>query len=150
MFLFVVELEHLLAHAEARIKLIVTDGVFSMDGNVAPLKGLRDLADKYRALLAVDDSHATGFFGETGRWVAGLRIFYMIRGQGHFWDLVVNNILSARRGTLWISPSTVQAVPICYKPIALKKCNLPFKMQMSLLISKYICTYKIDAGVSCR
>ncbi|XP_053614917.1 2-amino-3-ketobutyrate coenzyme A ligase, mitochondrial [Plodia interpunctella] len=61
------ELEHLLAHSEARIKLIVTDGVFSMDGNVAPIKGLRDLADKYRALLVVDDSHATGFFGETGR-----------------------------------------------------------------------------------
>ncbi|XP_063385884.1 2-amino-3-ketobutyrate coenzyme A ligase, mitochondrial [Cydia fagiglandana] len=61
------ELEHLLAHSEARIKLIVTDGVFSMDGNVAPLPGLRNLADKYRALLAVDDSHATGFFGATGR-----------------------------------------------------------------------------------
>lgn len=62
-------MEHLLAHSEARLKLIVTDGVFSMDGNVAPLKGLRDLADKYRALLAVDDSHATGFFGQTGRCV---------------------------------------------------------------------------------
>ncbi|XP_050352826.1 2-amino-3-ketobutyrate coenzyme A ligase, mitochondrial [Nymphalis io] len=61
------ELEHLLAHSEARLKLIITDGVFSMDGNIAPIKGLRDLADKYRALLAVDDSHATGFFGETGR-----------------------------------------------------------------------------------
>ncbi|OWR50321.1 2-amino-3-ketobutyrate coenzyme A ligase [Danaus plexippus] len=61
------ELEHLLAHSEARLKLIVTDGVFSMDGTVAPIKGLRDLADKYRALLAIDDSHATGFFGETGR-----------------------------------------------------------------------------------
>ncbi|CAH4030548.1 unnamed protein product [Pieris brassicae] len=61
------ELEHLLAHSEARIKLIVTDGVFSMDGNVAPVKGLRALADRYRALLAIDDSHATGFFGDTGR-----------------------------------------------------------------------------------
>ncbi|KPJ12475.1 2-amino-3-ketobutyrate coenzyme A ligase, mitochondrial, partial [Papilio machaon] len=61
------ELEHLLAHSEARLKLIVTDGVFSMDGTVAPIKGLRSLADKYRALLAVDDSHATGFFGDTGR-----------------------------------------------------------------------------------
>ncbi|VVC86929.1 unnamed protein product [Leptidea sinapis] len=61
------ELEHLLAHSEARVKLIVTDGVFSMDGTVAPVKGLRELADRYRALLAIDDSHATGFFGETGR-----------------------------------------------------------------------------------
>ncbi|KAJ0174192.1 hypothetical protein K1T71_010338 [Dendrolimus kikuchii] len=61
------ELEHLLAHSEARLKLIITDGVFSMDGTVAPIKGLRDLADRYRGILAVDDSHATGFFGETGR-----------------------------------------------------------------------------------
>ncbi|XP_045777480.1 2-amino-3-ketobutyrate coenzyme A ligase, mitochondrial [Maniola jurtina] len=61
------ELEHLLAHSEARLKLIITDGVFSMDGTVAPIRGLRDLADKYRGLLAVDDSHATGFFGKTGR-----------------------------------------------------------------------------------
>lgn len=38
-----------------------------MDGNVTPLQGLRDLADKYRAVLTVDDSHATGFFGENGR-----------------------------------------------------------------------------------
>ena len=47
-----------------------------MDGTVAPIKGLRDLADKYRTLLAVDDSHATGFFGATGRWVKRRRLFY--------------------------------------------------------------------------
>lgn len=51
----------------ARQKVIVTDGVFSMDGIIANLKGVCDLADKYDALVVVDDSHATGFVGKTGR-----------------------------------------------------------------------------------
>ena len=50
-----------------RFKIIVTDGVFSMDGIVADLKGVCDLADKYDALVMVDDCHATGFIGKTGR-----------------------------------------------------------------------------------
>ena len=50
-----------------RFKIIVTDGVFSMDGIVANLKGVCDLAEKYDALVMVDDSHATGFIGKTGR-----------------------------------------------------------------------------------
>jgi glycine C-acetyltransferase len=52
---------------EARFRLIVTDGVFSMDGDVAPLREICDLADAHRALVLVDDSHATGFMGRTGR-----------------------------------------------------------------------------------
>jgi glycine C-acetyltransferase len=51
----------------ARTRLIVTDGVFSMDGDVAPLRAICDLADRHGALVVVDDSHATGFFGPTGR-----------------------------------------------------------------------------------
>jgi len=51
----------------ARFKLIATDGVFSMDGYIAPLKAICDLADKYGALVMVDDSHAVGFMGKTGR-----------------------------------------------------------------------------------
>ncbi len=51
----------------ARIKIIATDGVFSMDGIIANLEGICDLADKYNALVMVDDSHAVGFVGKTGR-----------------------------------------------------------------------------------
>ncbi len=53
--------------AGARIKLIATDGVFSMDGIICNLKGICDLADQYNALVMVDDSHAVGFVGKTGR-----------------------------------------------------------------------------------
>ncbi len=52
---------------DSRIKLIATDGVFSMDGIVADLKSICDLADEYDALVMVDDSHAVGFMGDTGR-----------------------------------------------------------------------------------
>ena len=52
--------------AGARFKLVATDGVFSMDGIIARLKGICDLADKYDALVMVDDSHAVGFVGELG------------------------------------------------------------------------------------
>ena len=53
--------------AGARFKLIATDGVFSMDGVIANLKAVCDLADKYNAMVMVDDSHAVGFVGEQGR-----------------------------------------------------------------------------------
>ena len=53
--------------AKARFKLVVTDGVFSMDGYIAPLREICDLADRYGALVMVDDSHAVGFMGKHGR-----------------------------------------------------------------------------------
>ena len=62
------ELESILHKTQdARTRLIATDGIFSMDGFVAKLKNICDLAEKYNALVMVDDSHATGFFGKTGR-----------------------------------------------------------------------------------
>jgi glycine C-acetyltransferase len=63
-----VDLEARLKEArDARFRLIATDGAFSMDGIVANLKGICDLADRYETLVMVDDSHATGFIGKTGR-----------------------------------------------------------------------------------
>lgn len=53
----------------SRVKLIATDGVFSMDGIIANLKDICDLAEKYQALVMIDDSHSTGFVGKTGRGV---------------------------------------------------------------------------------
>ena len=62
------DLEVQLKAAQAqRFRIVVTDGVFSMDGDIAPLKAICDLADKYEALVMVDDSHASGFIGKTGR-----------------------------------------------------------------------------------
>jgi glycine C-acetyltransferase len=62
------DLERCLKEAQgARYRMICTDGVFSMDGDIAPLPEICDLAEKYDALVMVDDSHATGFVGKTGR-----------------------------------------------------------------------------------
>ncbi len=73
------ELENCLKEAQAqRFRLVVTDGVFSMDGNVAPLDKIMTLADKYNALVMVDESHSAGVVGKTGR---GVTEQYNCRGK---------------------------------------------------------------------
>jgi len=73
------DLEKKLKESEnCRTKLIVTDGVFSMDGIVAPLPEICDLADKYNALVFIDECHATGFLGETGR---GTEEYFGMKGR---------------------------------------------------------------------
>lgn len=68
------DLEEQLKQAQKqRYRLIVTDGVFSMDGFVAPLDKICDLADKYNAMVMVDESHASGFIGKTGRGTIELK-----------------------------------------------------------------------------
>jgi len=61
-----------------RFRVIATDGVFSMDGNVAPVNKIVELASKYNAMVMVDESHSAGVVGETGRGVTEL---YNCRGQ---------------------------------------------------------------------
>ena len=71
------DLERCLKEAQAqRFRIIATDGVFSMDGNVAPMKEICDLAEKYDALVMVDESHSAGVVGPTGRGVAELYDLY--------------------------------------------------------------------------
>ena len=64
------DLENQLKQAqESRNKIIVTDGVFSMDGDIAKLNEICDLADQYEALVMTDECHSAGFIGKTGRGV---------------------------------------------------------------------------------
>ena len=73
----------------ARLRLIATDGVFSMDGTVAPLSKIIELAKKYDAITFVDDCHATGFFGKTGRYVKKIYL--------HLLSLNAFNFISLQR-----------------------------------------------------
>ena len=73
------DLEEQLKKSQAqRFRLIVTDGVFSMDGNVAPLDKIYELAEKYNAMVMVDESHSAGVVGQTGRGVTEL---YNLKGK---------------------------------------------------------------------
>jgi glycine C-acetyltransferase len=78
--------------SDARIRLIATDGVFSMDGSVANLPGICDLAEKHDAAVMVDDSHATGFFGPTGR---GTHEYHGVMGRV---DLITSTLGKALGG----------------------------------------------------
>src|SRR5690606_19166324 len=65
--------EKLKMHQDARTRFIVTDSVFSMDGTIAPLDEICNLADKYDAIVMTDESHSSGFMGKTGRGVHELK-----------------------------------------------------------------------------
>lgn len=88
-------MEAKLKASDARIKLIVTDGVFSMDGNIAPLPEIINLAKKYNALTFVDDCHATGFLGKTGR---GTEEYYNMMGSVDIINSTLGKALSGSMG----------------------------------------------------
>lgn len=88
------ELEARLQEAQGRrFRMIVTDGAFSMDGTVAPLDEICDLAEKYDALVMVDDSHASGFMGENGR---GTHELYGVMGRV---DIITSTLGKALGGS---------------------------------------------------
>ncbi|XP_053688413.1 2-amino-3-ketobutyrate coenzyme A ligase, mitochondrial [Sabethes cyaneus] len=95
------DLEEKLKSSDARIKMIVTDGVFSMDGNVAPLPEIFELADKYDALTFVDDCHATGFFGPSGR---GTEEFYGMLGRCDIINSTLGKALGGAAGGYTTGP----------------------------------------------
>ena len=79
-------------------RVIVTDGVFSMDGYFAPLPGICDLADRYGALVMVDDSHAVGFMGERGR---GTPELFDVIGRVDIITGTLGKAWAARRAVTW-------------------------------------------------
>ncbi len=89
------ELEEILIKAQAqRFRIVVTDGVFSMDGDIAKLNEICDLAEKYDALVMVDDSHASGFIGKTGR---GTHEYHNVMGRV---DIITSTLGKALGGAM--------------------------------------------------
>ena len=77
-----------------RFRIIITDGVFSMDGNVAPMDKIIELADRYDALVAIDESHSAGVVGKTGRGVTEL---FNVRGRA---DIITGTLGKAFGGAI--------------------------------------------------
>ncbi|BFZ15584.1 hypothetical protein BsWGS_18622 [Bradybaena similaris] len=86
---------------DCRQRLIATDGVFSMDGNVAPLRDICDLADKHQALVFVDECHSTGFFGPTGR---GTEEYFNLNGRVDIINSTLGKALGGAAGGYTTGP----------------------------------------------
>jgi glycine C-acetyltransferase len=99
------ELERALQAAQsAKIRLIATDGVFSMDGEIAPLRQICDLADQYDALVMVDDSHGTGILGATGR---GSIEHYGVMGRVDIITSTLSKALGGSSGGFTAGPQVI-------------------------------------------
>ncbi|EDW80176.1 uncharacterized protein Dwil_GK23603 [Drosophila willistoni] len=88
--------------SDSRLKLIATDGVFSMDGNIAPLARIVELAKKYNALVFVDECHATGFFGATGR---GTEEYAQVMGEVDIINSTLGKALGGASGGYTTGPT---------------------------------------------
>ncbi|CAB3406960.1 unnamed protein product [Caenorhabditis bovis] len=98
-----VDLEQKLKETQdSRFRLIATDGVFSMDGDVAPLADITNLANKYNAILFIDECHATGFFGKTGRGTAEA-----VGGKPHVINSTLGKALGGSMGGYTTGPKTL-------------------------------------------
>ena len=81
--------------SQAQRRIIVTDGVFSMDGYIAQLDKICDLADKYDALVMIDECHSTGFIGKNGR---GTHEYHNVMGRV---DIITGTLGKALGGAMW-------------------------------------------------
>lgn len=126
------DLEEKLKASDARMKLIVTDGVFSMDGNIAPLPEIINLAKKYNALTFVDDCHATGFFGRTGR---GTEEYYNMLGSIDIINSTLGKALSGAMGGYTTGPKEVIEL--------LRQKSRPYLFSNSLPPSVVACGLKV-------
>lgn len=98
-------LEKILQETQSnRNRLIVTDGVFSMDGDIAPLKEICDLSEKYNAQVFIDDCHATGFFGATGR---GSAEYAGVEGRVTIINSTLGKALGGATGGYTVGPKPV-------------------------------------------
>ncbi|XP_074598849.1 glycine C-acetyltransferase [Brevipalpus obovatus] len=88
----------------SRRRLIATDGVFSMDGNISPLKDICELAKRYDAMVFIDECHATGFFGPTGR---GTEEFFGVSGQVDIINSTLGKALGGAAGGYTTGPSEI-------------------------------------------
>src|SRR5262249_39133670 len=102
------DLEERLREArDARFRLIATDGVFSMDGIIADLKAICDLAERYDALVMVDDSHAVGFMGKSGR---GTHEYRDVMGRVDILTGTLGKALGGSSGGYTSAPSQIVAM----------------------------------------
>lgn len=96
--------EQLKAYQSARMRVIVTDGVFSMDGDIAPLDKIYNLAQKYNAYIYVDQCHAAGFIGKTGK---GTPELYGLEGKIDFISSTLGKAMGGASGGFIASSNEV-------------------------------------------